>query len=98
MKDLDLLNLNSIIVRNDKNFMISPIGDELVMMNMENGSYIGINEVGTAIWEKLEQPRPVTELINYLLEMYDIEREECEKRTIKYLTDLIHQGMLIVIK
>ncbi len=97
MKKSPVITLDTVIVRNDKQFMISPIGDELVMMSMENGNYIGINNVGTAIWAKLENPNSVKELISYLLETYDISKEECEKKTLKYLNDLMQQEMLTIV-
>jgi hypothetical protein len=98
MKNLDTIALDSIVIRNDKKFIASPIGDEIVMMSLENGSYIGINQVGTTIWEKLEHPASVKELITYLTGIYDITEEECEKKVIKYLNDLMLQDMIALIK
>jgi len=97
MKKTTVISPGSVVVRNDNKFMISPIGDEIVMMSMENGNYIGINSVGASIWEKLEQPTPVNELVNYLVVIYDIHKDECEQKTIKYLYDMLDAEMLTVI-
>lgn len=88
---------DTVIVRNDKKFITSLVGDEIVMMSMDSGNYIGMNSVGSTIWEQLQQPRPVKDLISYLLTTYNISAEECERKTLKYLEDMKAQEMLIII-
>ena len=97
MEHTNVISLNSIVVRNDEKFMTSPVGDEIVMMSIESGNYIGINKVGADIWQKLENPISVGDLVNYLLENYDIAKEDCEQKTIKYLCDMLKEDMLIII-
>ena len=89
---------DTIVVRNDKKFITSPIGDEIVMMSMESGNYIGINEVGAVIWNKLEQPTAIKEVINYLLSIYDITEEECSEKTMKHITDMAGQEMVLILE
>ena len=92
------ITIDTVVMRNDKKFMASPVGDEIVMMSMESGNYIGMNSVATVIWEKLKQPISVKELIAFLLDNYDIDKEECERKTLKYLNDLVKEEMLVTTK
>ena len=82
------LTLNSVIRRNEKKFLVSKVGVETVMMNIENGDYIGLNEVGTDIWEKIDSPRSVSEIIDQLIAEYDVNAEQCTRNTLTYLTQM----------
>jgi len=45
--------------RNDENFLISQLGQELVLMDTKTGDYLGINAVGTHIWNLLAGSKSV---------------------------------------
>lgn len=97
MKKSNNITVDTVLVRNDKKFITSPLGDELVMMSMENGSYIGTNEVGTFIWQNLSTPRSVAELVQLLMDTYEISETECSTKTIKHLNDMLLEDMVIII-
>lgn len=98
MNKTNCITSDTIVVRNDKKFITSPIGDEIVMMSMESGNYIGINEVGAVIWNKLEKPATIKEVIEYLLSIYDITEEACTEKTIKHIADMAEQEMVLILK
>ncbi|SJZ50167.1 PqqD family peptide modification chaperone [Sediminibacterium ginsengisoli] len=82
------LTLNSVIRRNEKKFLISRVGTETVMMDLESGDYIGLNEVGTDIWEKIPEPKIIGELVDQLIAEYDVKAEQCILNTLNYLTQM----------
>lgn len=88
------LTLDTVVVRNDKKFITSPIGEEIVMMSIESGNYVGMNHVATDIWNKLEKPSSVRDLVTYLLEIYDISRDTCESATFRHLANMLSHEML----
>jgi hypothetical protein len=47
---------------------------EIVMMNIEQGRYFGLDRVGTDIWNHLDPPCTFAALIDHLLTVYDIDR------------------------
>ena len=98
MDKITSITPDTVVVRNDKKFITSPIGDEIVMMSMESGNYIGINEVGAVIWNKLEQPTAIKEVVNYLLSIYDITEEECSEKTMKHIFDMAGQEMILILE
>lgn len=89
---------DTIVVRNDGQYITSTVGDEIVMMDMEKGNYIGINSVGSAIWEMIAEPKKVSEISGRLMELYDVEKEQCESQTLAYLEKINELGMLKVFK
>ena len=51
------------------------IGGEVVMMSMEQRSYYGIGDVGSRVWELIEEPRAVGDIMDRLLNKYEIDRD-----------------------
>ena len=89
--------IDSVVVRNDKNYLASAVGDELVIMGIASGTYVGMNSVGSTIWGLLEQPIQVNKLADRLVLLYDVQRDICEKQVLGYLQKINEQGMLTVI-
>lgn len=71
------------------NFVESDIEGQTVMMSIENSKYFGMDEIGTSIWNNLTDSISFSQLIEKLLEEYDIDREICEKDTRDYLDRLL---------
>lgn len=69
---------------------------EVVMMNMEKGQYFMMNDVGSRIWEIIEEPIKVSEIINALISEYEVEREECENIVMEFLNDLSYGDLIKV--
>lgn len=88
------MNQEDVIRRNDENFMISNLGDEVVLMDIQQGHYININPVGSVIWDKLAAPVTVKDLIQSLVEEFDITTAQCEGDTLKFLQKLQQHHML----
>jgi hypothetical protein len=61
------LNLSSIIYKRAE-LLSSEIDGEVVMMNIESGKYIGMNQVGSEIWKILEAgPLTLNQICSALL-------------------------------
>jgi len=82
--------------RNEEKFLFSNLGDEAVMMDLESGNYIGLNPVASTIWENLETPTTIDEMVLQLKEVYDTSIEECKKDIIPFLNDMLNKEMLII--
>jgi hypothetical protein len=92
----DIITLDTIIRRNDAKFIANKIGEEMVMMNMENGDFISMNKVGTDIWALCEQPMLLKEMVQRLLSSYDISFDQCVSETSDFLRSAVEQKIFIV--
>lgn len=70
------------------------IGEELVALDVAGGSCFGFNEVATAVWRRLEQPRSFEDLKQALLAEYDVESTECALQLQQLLEELVEQGLI----
>lgn len=65
------------------------VGDEIVMMSVEEGKYIGLNDVGARIWELLDEPQPREALEARLLEEFEVTPEACRSEVDAFLAKLV---------
>jgi hypothetical protein len=78
----------------NKEVIQSKIGDEVVMLDIESGFYFGMNSVGSEIWSHLSEPITIDDLINKLMERFDIDRATCEKDTIEFMNQLFEKNII----
>jgi len=62
------------LVQRGTNVMTANVGKEIVMMDVLNGRYLGVNDIGGDIWRRLETPRRFGELIDGLAADYQGDR------------------------
>lgn len=62
---------------------------ETVILQPQSGVYFKINEVGTRIWELLDQPRDIHWLAQTLTEEFEVDPETCQKEVFAFLESLI---------
>lgn len=90
------ISTDDIVRRVDEQFMISQLGDEIVLMDIQQGHYINVNPVGSFIWDQLVTPVLVKELIASLTAVYDISAQQCEAETLKFLHKMREHHMVSV--
>lgn len=94
IKDLGI-KLDATILRNP-DIDATDLDGEVVMMNMEKGQYFMMNEVGSRIWEIIEEPVNVTSVIDTLLGEFEVNKEECEETVIDFLNKLRYADLIKV--
>jgi len=90
------ITTETVISRRKDGLLVSELGNEMVMMDIESGNYIGLNETAKVIWEMIEMPTKVDDIIKQLLDKYDISYEECSKDTLEYLAKMEEQKILSI--
>ncbi len=89
-----MITLETVVCRRKEGLLISELGNELVMMDIDNGNYIGLNETGKVIWELIGEPVKVEDLVEQLLQRYQTTKEECSADTIEYLNRMEAQKII----
>ena len=86
---------NSIVV-SVKNQISSDLGGETVILNMNTGTYHGLNEVGAFVWNLIEQPQVVKDIQQKLLQEYEIETSVCTNDLLALVNELQSAGLIEV--
>lgn len=89
----EMIDLNTTIKRVRK-IDATDFNDEKVMMDIENGKYYALNEVGSSIWDKIESNILVSDIVEKLLEEYDVSKEECIEEVLNYLNKLEEENLI----
>ena len=84
------------VVRRATHQTSADLGDERVLLNARTGTYYGLDDVGSRIWELLDEPRTVAGLRDRLLEEYDVDRETCAEHVEELLAELLEAGLIAV--
>ena len=73
-------------------------GDALVMFSVEKGSYYGLNDIATAIWQRIESPIAVAALCADLQQVFDVPPQRCETEVLGFLQKLEAKGIVQTVK
>ena len=87
------LTLNTSLTR-DPDLVCAEMDGDLVMMSIENGEYYGIGGVGTRIWELLDQPTTIQQLVETIKTEFDIEEDRCRDDVLSFSEKLFELGLI----
>lgn len=87
---------DTIILRRD-DLPTADLDGEIGMMNIEKGKYYALDKVGSYIWNLLDKPQSVKDIIAILLEEYEVDTETCQEQVLEFVNKL-NLAKLICIK
>lgn len=90
-----LLNPNSRIkVSEDQ--VSSYVAGEAVILNLKTGTYHSLNPVGARIWQLIQEPQMMRDILNTIVTEYDVDLSVCE-RDLQELLSQLESAQLIEI-
>lgn len=89
------MNLNQKIIFADTVFA-QEVDGEMVLLDMESENYFGLDEVGTSIWQAMQEYGTLQEVYDAMLEQYDVEEEVLEKDLSDFVNKLMESGLVKV--
>ncbi|GIM28732.1 hypothetical protein CPJCM30710_13980 [Clostridium polyendosporum] len=81
------LDIDTVVVKKS-GIDTTDIDGEKAMMDLDNGRYFILNEVGSSIWDIISEPCSVREIVSHLMKEYDVDAATCEHSTLKFLEEL----------
>jgi hypothetical protein len=84
----------STVVRASSNQVSSQLGDEAVILNVENGVYYGLNPVSARIMELLAEPRPLSDILTTILDEYEVSEEQAWSDLVNLLEKMAEQNLV----
>ena len=86
------LNLTKLVRNQD--LIAAEMDGDVVMLSIENGQYYGLTGIAPRIWELLETPHSVYQLLVDLLQHYDVAEDVLRADLDGFLTDMQQNGLL----
>ncbi|TCM07486.1 PqqD family protein [Sphingomonas sp. PP-CC-3G-468] len=82
------------IVRKRGDWLAAQVGDEVLMMSAEHGTYVGLNAVGARIWTLLDEIDDREDLCARLCQEFAVTAEVCAREVTTFLDALAAQGAI----
>ena len=73
----------------------SAVGDETVLLHLINGTYYGLDAVGTRIWGLLKDGIAASDICRRLADEYGVDVATIEADVRSFLSDLAAQGIVV---
>jgi len=90
-----IFSINS-TVQATKELVASNLGDEIVILNLKDGTYYSLDDVGVVVWDMLQQPCSIAELCAAVMEQYAVDSAQCADDILALLEDLRSAGLIEV--
>ena len=68
--------------------------DETVLLSLERQSYFGMRATSQRIWQLLEQPRTLQQLLDTLLLEYEVDPQQCKCEVAAFMDSLWAAGLI----
>ena len=88
------MSLNNVFVIPDHVFA-RRIGDEVVILDIENGTYFGLDPVGARAWDMIAAGASLKAVCDAMIDEYEVEPEQLERDIGKLVQDLQDHGLLV---
>ncbi|MEP5153095.1 PqqD family peptide modification chaperone [Planktotalea sp.] len=76
--------------------LASELDDEVVMMDVQNGSYFSMPGPAGRIWHLLETEQTVKSISETLLAEYEVSTEQCESEVLPFLKSLLERDLIVL--
>lgn len=73
----------------------SRVGDEAVILNLESGTYFGLDPLGTQIWEHIKDGLMASDICAEIAQDFGISIEMVSNDARAFLSDMVSHGILI---
>lgn len=95
MTDQPTLTTDAVITQGED--QVSTVVDgETVLMNVANGQYYQLDDIGSRIWTLIETPTAIAAVCDKLVNEFDVDRATCEADVLRLLDRLLANDLIRV--
>jgi hypothetical protein len=80
-------------VKINEEVLFQELQGEAVLLNLKSGVYLGLDSVGTRIWNLLQQRPLLQDVRDAILQEYDVSAEQCERDLLRLVSKMEQQGL-----
>ena len=74
--------------------MFNRVGDEIVILDLDSGTYFGLDAVGSRLWDLIAGNHTIAEAMERMLEEYEVTAEELDRDVFQLLRELEEKKLL----
>ena len=89
------LSSDSVVVTTPR-MVAADLGEEVIVLHLENGLYFGLGNVGARIWKLLQKPVRVGEIERLLLDEYEVDPDTCHREVLSLISHMLDEKLIEV--
>ena len=86
------------IYQRGKDVISAYLDGDICIFDSKNYEYLNLNQTASFIWELIEEPKTLSEIMNELDKFYDIEYKTCLIEVNNFLNEAIKKSLINVKK
>lgn len=68
--------------------------EEVVILDSEGGQYYGLTDAGAQVWQSLQAPRKVAEIVEIIASDYEVDRARCQADILALLDEMAERRLI----
>ena len=72
------------------------VDGEMVLLDMNSENYFGLDAVGTVIWQAMQEHKKLGDVLNFLIEYYEIDEEILKNDLLQFVENLEKSALVTV--
>lgn len=81
-------------IKIEKQLDVTDLAGEKVMIDFESGKYFMIKGAGNDIWDMMKDGITMQEIIDGLLQVYDVDEPTCRESVVKFIEQMKEYGFI----
>ncbi len=82
-------------VRIQDDVLFQELQGEAVLLNLKTGVYLGLDRIGTIIWQLLQEDGALSRVVEVIFREYDVTQEKFEQDLLNLVGQMEKQGLLV---
>jgi hypothetical protein len=74
--------------------LFQEVSGEMVLLDLASENYFGLDELGARIWGLLNEGKDVSQILELLLQEYEVDRKTLEEDVEELLGNLLEAGLI----
>jgi len=83
-------------IKRSNDILLQDIQDEIIILNMNNENYMGLDKVGARFWNILLNTSSVKHAYDQILDEFDVEPKILEKDLNNYISELVENDLISI--
>ena len=89
------MNCNDRLQLNTSKIVHETVDGEVIIINMENGNYYSLNNVGADIWTLIEKNFTITDIVDEIVVQYQGNTEQIKEDIAELIADLKQEELIV---
>ncbi len=88
------LTLADVVVASEDQ-VAADLSGEVIILGMREGAYFSVSDVAARIWELVQAPHRLSDLVATLMSEYDVSAEACAAEVLAFVEELAARGLVV---